>query len=239
MSDTFVVADAHGRLDLVQGLIRKAGAERGPGRTIVQLGDLASCTAGSAKDDLACLRAAPDLFDVLLIGNHEYPYLWGPVFRGFWSDPEVEQVVFSLPYEAAYSDGEFLVTHAGLTNTWQRWNPVALEGADAAARWLNELWRGPDDWGIFDAISHRRGGNHRSGGILWADWSERKAAGIRQVVGHTPGDDVRTAGDPPHAHCIDLGAARGTNGDRIAGCWLRDGEVEVVIYDQHTTGGVS
>lgn len=251
---TFIVADAHGRLDLIEGLLAKASASRGPDRCIVQLGDLANCVAGSISADLACLEAAPDLFDVLLVGNHEHPYFGGPAFAGFWRDPAVERAVLRLQYLAAYPAGSFIVTHAGLTHKWHRWNPDGWRDAGETAVILNEWWRGHSERAIFTAIHSARGGHHQSGGIFWADWSEPKTtAGMSQIVGHTPGPTVRVQGqreeltwegghpaylepDEPYVLCIDLGAALGTggwpDGDRIAGCWVHDDDaVEVVTYE--------
>ena len=39
-----------------------------------------------------------------------------------------------------------------------------------------------------------RGGNSRVGGVVWLDWDREFKAieGLNQIVGHTPGDGVRT-----------------------------------------------
>jgi hypothetical protein len=238
----FVVADAHGRLDLIEGLLKKADAGRGLDRTIVQLGDLVNCVASSINDDLETLAAAPDLFDVLLVGNHEHPYFGGPGFVGFWRDPEVENAIRKLDWQAAFSVREFLVTHAGLG-----------EGLGGNAfdheRKLNAAWRElPDRHPYF--VSDE--------GILWTR-GPKVTPGFSQIIGHTPGP-IRVQGqashvslfrprqdasfvngrpegfelDEPFVLCIDAGASKGGSGyarvDRLAGCWIRDGEVEIVTF---------
>lgn len=252
----FVVADAHGRLDLVHGLLAKAGildpegGSRGGNATVVHLGDLANCVVGSIQADIECLAAADDLFDVVLVGNHEHPYFDGTAFSGFWRDPQVGNAIHRLDWQPSFAAGEFLLTHAGLSHLWN------MAGAQECDEELRSAWRkDPAHHPFFDQISHKRGGSAYFGGMLWADWSEPKStAGMSQIVGHTPGlirvqgqngharlVDGRPAAlepDEPFAMCIDLGAAKGTggwpDGDAIAGCWIRAEKVEVVIYSAHT-----
>lgn len=185
MNDVFVAADAHGRLDLIRGLIEQAGAERGPGRTIVHLGDLCNCVASSIGDDLAVLTAAPDLFDVLLCGNHEHPYFGGPAFAGFHRSEDVAHAMLRLPWQAAFGSREFLITHAGLAPAWGFAGSAAIHHADV----LNSAWaEDPGRHPFFASIGRDRGGNSEWGGILWADWQEPKStAGFSQIVGHTVG----------------------------------------------------
>jgi len=256
--DAFVVADAHGRLDLIQGLLKKADAGRGPDRTIVQLGDLANCVAASINEDLETLAAAPDLFDILLVGNHEHPYFGGPGFIGFWPDPQVKNAIRKLNWQAAFSVGDFLVTHAGVANreclSSDAQAHVEIEGLGGSAfdheRKLNAAWRElPDRHPYFTSDD----------GILW-NRGRKVTPGFSQIIGHTPGP-IRVQGqashvslfaplsdapfvngrpegfepDEPFVLCIDLGAARGSggysSGHRLAGCWIRENLVEVVVYD--------
>lgn len=278
--DVFVVADAHGRLDLVEGLLKQAGACCGPGRTIVQLGDLTDCVASSIEDDLAILRAVPDLFDVLLVGNHEYPYFGGAPFAGFFRSEDVATAVLRLRWLPAFAAGEFLITHAGLTADFAYRSPRMR--AQEQADYLCDLWQrdptNPSSLAVFSAISRFRGGRSETGGIFWADWMELKStAGFSQIVGHTPGvirvqgqparvKDMKMLGrgaegarftdgrpdgfepDEPFVLCIDLGASKGgkdyadpsstkiwPRGDSLAGCWIRDGKVEVIVYTADTT----
>lgn len=149
MSKYFLVPDLHGELDMATGLLQQEGfldAEFGRinyDTTLVQMGDFLNCVASSVVDDQRCLDHE-DLFDVLLVGNHEHPYFGGPAFSGFHCDYVMMHRLKSLDSRGRYSvaldcDG-VLVTHAGVT--------TELFGTDAATRtskgWankLNYLWR--------------------------------------------------------------------------------------------------
>ena len=104
----FVTPDAHGNRALVEGLLLQADVlAHGSGDRLVrdrsirsvQLGDLCNCVAASAADELACLAAAREWFDVVLIGNHEHPYFGGPRFAGFWRCREVGEELRKLDDE--------------------------------------------------------------------------------------------------------------------------------------------
>lgn len=229
----FVIADAHGRHDLVEGLLRQEGllgrAHRA-GTTVVQLGDLVNCVSNSIGRDQECLRRAPEWFDVYLVGNHEHPYFDGPAFGGFWPDLEIKHLLRSynargLIRPCIAIDG-VLVSHAGLSSRWGG----SCETAEEAEKWLVHEWQGSTKAGVFSAIGPDRGGWSKSGGVLWADWREPKRMAFSQVVGHTVDREVRwRRRKGKFAVCIDLGASKEVNG-ALAGAWLIDGKVNVVTY---------
>jgi len=182
----------------------------------VQLGGLCDCVAASAADDLACLAAAREWFDVVLIGNHEHPYFGGPRFAGFWRCREVGEELRKLDDErvlrpCAFVDG-ILVSHAGLGAGWG-----FADAAEAAGPLAGRA-------SVFAQIGRARGGLADCGGVLWADWSEPEAS-FRQIVGHTPGGEPRRRGG---AICLDVGAGDGAR--RIVGALVRDGDVELVDH---------
>lgn len=224
----FVVADAHGRHDLIEGLLAQEGLLEGGGRNgnalVVQIGDLCNCVASSIDADRECLRYAPEWFDVCLVGNHEHPYFDGPGFAGFWPDPEIRNLLHRYAasglIQPCVEFGGVLVTHAGLTSIWGS----TCETASEAAGWLTTEWKSRPTSLVFSAIGSERGGWDPSGGVLWADWSEPKWAAFPQLVGHTAGDTIRERGG---VMCIDLGAGRN---DRIAGAWIEDRAVRTVTY---------
>lgn len=243
----FVVPDAHGNAALVRGLLEQEGlieqdwlvsgelavAARVMPRSeveIVQIGDLANCVADSTRADIDALDLVhAGLIDVMLVGNHEHPYFGGPGFAGFWPDEEVRRSVLRLrdrgDLVAAHAVGDILITHAGLTSYWLRefgaWEMSAAE----IAEYSNRTWASHPRALIFSAIGYARGGREREGGILWADWRETKPRHLRQLVGHTVGGSIRRRAG---ATCIDLGA--GKHSTRIAGAWIRDGVIDVVIH---------
>lgn len=233
----FIVPDAHGHLDIVGGLLEHVGLVSALGERldyetkIIQLGDLCNCVAGSIDDDLRCLLAAPDWFDVYLVGNHEHPYFGGPRFGGFWSDPQIRDLLRryesrGLIRPCVAVDG-VLVSHAGVASHGLAGVPKT---AEAFEDWTLDAWRESPAGGLFSSIGRYRGGFDLHGGILWSDWSEARSMAFSQVVGHTVGSEVRWKRHGGRfAVCLDLGA--GKHSTRIAGAWLRDGEIEVVTYE--------
>lgn len=252
MSDAFVIADAHGNADLIRDLLEQegiieqdtslVGAYRvmGPDKvTVVQLGDLANCVAKSILADRGALALALNgLIDTVCCGNHEHPYLGGPAFAGYWPDPEVRRDIFSLRdrgiLQAAYESDGILVTHAGVP-LWVIRELGRELWPNAIAHELNELWKTDPRHRFFSAIGARRSGwSAVGGGILWADWREKKTRGLHQVIGHTVGSRVRAR---EKTTCIDIGA--NVKAIRIAGAWIRGGVVEPVIFDRTEVKGES
>lgn len=237
MSPTFVVPDAHGNVALVALLLKQEGIvdddfERvNRDVTVVQLGDLCNCVMMSIEDDRACLGFAPEWFDVYLVGNHEHPYFGGPAFGGFFSDFDIHRALLRLNdsglIRAAHAADDVLLTHAGVGPWALRQLDDCLDTPGIAAE-LNAMWKHDPRDPVFSSIGASRGGWQEEGGILWADWSERKVHGPSQLVGHTVGDEIREAAG---VTCIDLGCGKGRS--RIAGAWIRNGAVSTVIFDRN------
>ena len=200
----------------------------------IQVGDLANCVAEDRDGDIACLDGARDWFDVVLVGNHEHPYFGGPKFHGFFHLPDVAERIRTLElsglYQPAALVGETLITHAGATPDWG-WE-TAREAYDAiAAEWIEV---GPTSL-VFSRIGELRGGRHMLGGILWSDIREPEVQLFRQVIGHTPLDELVVAdGYEPgtwlYRH-VDWG---GKHFARLAGIWLdENGDfIEAVAYQE-------
>lgn len=238
---TFVVGDVHGKPDLVECLLTDAGVldvegNRVPGVRSIQVGDLANCVADDRDGDLECLDRAASWFDVVLVGNHEHPYFGGPAFSGFRHLPEVAERLRLLElagvYQPAALVGETLITHAGATPDWG-WES-AEEAYDAiAAAWLES----PNAL-VFSRIGQYRGGGHMLGGILWSDIREPKSGEFRQVIGHTPLDELVVSyadGDEQKdswlLRHVDWG---GKHFHRLAGIWLDEhGDyIETASYEE-------
>lgn len=227
MTDTFIVADAHGNAGQVRWLLETAGVTEDD--FVVQLGDLANCVAASTRTDLEALDLVHQgVIDLMLVGNHEHPYFGGGGFGGYWPDPEVRRSLHRIAEQgklaAAWVVDDILVSHAGLTSYWLREFGAWLWDAKKIAAHTNETWFNDPRALIFEACGRARGGWYQAGGILWADWRETKPRHLRQLVGHTVGNEIRHRAG---ATCIDLG---GGKGERIAGAWIRNGEIEVVIH---------
>lgn len=237
----FVIADAHGNYDAIEGLLRQEGLFDDGGALyepnevkIVQLGDLMNCVEDSYHVDMDILVRTENLFDVQLVGNHEHPYWDGYInkFWGFQFYPEIKERMFEQPWVAAFHFGGVLVTHAGLARIWED----RYETAEEAATDLNKTFREAPDANIFNMIGMRRGGKTVFGGVLWSDEQEKKSRKFSQVFGHTPGkirmSEVSKYGTV--SVCIDLGAK--TVGRPIAGAWIdEDGTITPVVYNPDPT----
>lgn len=255
---TFVIPDIHGDFGIAVGLLHSQGIidaswERFDHETtVVQLGDLTNCVSDSTTGDQACLERAEDWFDVYLIGNHEHPYFGGPRFNGFWSFPEIAhklQLLNSIGLiQAAHVVDDILLTHAGVIEGATLDNDYGPGTAEDWASAINDLWQRNTIHPIFSTIGKSRGGVAKNGGILWSDFSEAKHEHFPQIFGHTVDEGVRLRRRPfpdvwsPPRHpfemgrgdvlCLDQGAGGYTAATRIAGCWIRDGHVEVVEYER-------
>lgn len=227
----FVVADAHGNANQVLGLLKQEGLILSDDTRVrrqvlvMQLGDLANCVGSSEQDDIEALALVGPVIDLMLVGNHEHPHFGGPAFSGFWPHLDVKRRLLELNdhglIQPSLAVGDILVSHAGLSSYWGRPD----ETAEKADEWLRSMWASAKRDPIFSAIGPSRGGMHHQGGVLWSDWSEPKRSSFGQLVGHTVGDTIRRKG---RTTCIDLGGGKGS---RIAGAWIREGRIDVVIYD--------
>lgn len=151
-----------------------------------------------------------------LIGNHDPSYLWpcdATFCPGFtWEIETAIRRVLRKNSERlfvfhAWTDG-WLLTHAGLSAAWV---PDEIS-ADMMKHWLardekaarKNFATGRPHW--FVAVGRRRGGYDRAGGILWCDWQEKRWPG-KQLCGHTPAAEVRTATNG--SVCLDTNMGNG------------------------------
>lgn len=198
---TFVISDAHGRLEDVLDLIDRAGVRHDD--FVLQLGDLANCVAESVDADEECLQLVGDKIDAMLVGNHEFPYFnRQDPFGGFHFNPRIDRILQNLYQEgllsAAYLHEDILITHAGITHPrlLPQWDT-----AEAAWNHIETEWHGGNfGHSMFHDIGRSRGGWATYGGILWCDWNEMEPTIFPQIVGHTTGQSIRIKGN---VTCID------------------------------------
>lgn len=231
----FVVGDVHGNVDLLRNLLIRAGILNGAGKRVdhdtrvIQIGDLCNCVVESRDGDMACLDAAPDWLDVVLVGNHEYPYFGGPKFSGFFDFPEVGDKLKTLAKSGliqpcVYLEGT-LVTHAGVSidHAYHGYSTAFDAMTSIENAWFYSRATDP----VLTDIGYARGGCARFGGILWSDRHEPKNRSFPQIVGHTPLDAVTVDLDHNNPiHYIDVG---GKNASRLAGVWVEGGKVTRTI----------
>lgn len=206
---TFVMGDIHGNYDLAYGLLTQVGVmvddKRDPEIRSIQIGDLIDGTIGSHRGDKMLLAEAHLLFDEIVMGNHEFSFLGGPVFHGMSSSgPITDELIRLVDQDIIVPStvvDRFLLTHAGLPAA------IEVEGVDEANRQIRDLaYKG----NLFHNVSRNRGGRDPWGGILWADLAEPKNPHISQIFGHTPdpnGPTIARHGDYEHIN-IDIGAKR-------------------------------
>lgn len=232
---TFVTGDAHGNHGVLVKLLQKAGVidslvlriNRNSIKSI-QIGDLMNCIKSSYEDDLFCADNAKEWFDTLIVGNHEAPYLDSGAFNGFHHHPDLDSICEQWKAEGFYQPaiviGDTLVSHAGVHERY------VSDDLNTTYEVIQQAWHDNRRIDIISACGYARHGRDMYGGILWADWvQEPISCRFNQVVGHTPGDDVRTRHCPNGnwQMCIDAGAKLG---QRIAGIMLDDaGQVLEVI----------
>jgi hypothetical protein len=149
----------------------------------------------------------------LLLGNHDmlyyhlgnmYYYCTG--FRGGYADAVHKLFMDNKDlFKAAWQEGNYLLTHAGVTNKWYERNKALIE--ETAEKFetknLAETFNCLLHLGIGSILAQVgfiRGGDLGSvGGIWWADRTESahdSLTGYHQIVGHTPIDRIERFGDP-------------------------------------------
>jgi hypothetical protein len=158
----------------------------------------------------------------VLCGNHDLMYLAGrdkfwcsgySQFTKHWIDQHLPVSMIdhftSGRIQIATWVGEFLVSHAGLSQTridtdneLQQIQPILMQADHPARVWAHYLqerfvkcltrilvWNQihyADD-ALF-AVDYLRGGRAAAGGPIWCDYRVLAPIGVKQIVGHTPDD---------------------------------------------------
>ena len=190
----FVISDIHGNFALLWSLLNQEGlvddeenlTDLGKETTIVSIGDLLNAVMKDITGDEMVAHVAKDWFDFVLVGNHEWPYLEGTAFNGYYAHPPLVGLYNSWFREGfvkpAFVLGNTLISHAGLVYE-------DFETADEAMAEIQKAWeegRGQVWDAFFNAVGYSRGGSYQYGGLLWSDWNEPKNKKFSQIVGHTP-----------------------------------------------------
>jgi hypothetical protein len=143
--------------------------------------------------------------DTFLLGNHCFAYLsyelgvrWG--YCSGWDVGKQQIFHRHFPGDTLLKSGAWtahcqgwLISHAGLTRKLHR-SFSKRNTSEEILAWVNNA-----ENALMGGVAHpafvagiERGGPAKSGGILWCDWqSFEPITGIRQIVGHTPGHEVR------------------------------------------------
>ena len=212
MARTLIIPDIHHKTDVVDEILGREKYDR-----VVFLGDYFDDfrdTPESARATAEWLKSnVQDPRFTFLYGNHDLPYRFvapGLECSGFGIEKwEATLAVLTRDDWSglrlhAWVDG-FLVTHAGWNQAFaDERGHVTQELIDSlCAECLNDL----DESRMHPLVAagRSRGGCAKVGGIVWQDWSELvPVPGLKQIVGHTPGIEVRSkAVDGGTAVCLD------------------------------------
>ncbi len=217
-----VVGDVHGELDGLKEILRHAGLIDGKDHwtgndcILIQTGDVIDRGPYSREAIVFLRTLQQEAFDnggavARLCGNHELMLLQGHLFYANFNDPaalatELTEEIAGGRVQAAYSDREWLYTHAGLRSAIRRALMAEMgsieinaeTGAiefDRISEHINRIFRQAvekedlDRHPIFH-VGRERGGDDEVGGIFWCDFStispSVEAWTIPQIFGHTP-----------------------------------------------------
>lgn len=144
---------------------------------------------------------------ILLIGNHDCPYIWpdtyGRALGDYWcrhdnlNHKEIHKLftdnldLFTLAWDCPYKDSKLLITHAGVTEYFKN---VCGTNAEQINNFFLKEKSGnlPNVIGLA-ACSYYRGGYSESGSIVWADVREHLRGGttdVYQIFGHTYSEGI-------------------------------------------------
>ncbi len=196
--DLLIIPDVHGRRFWIHQVYDVTHDK------VIFLGDYLDHYAGEStlEQDIEALekiielkKSDPDKY-VLLLGNHDCPYIWpdeyGKKLGSYWCRHDYENHnkihklfvdnldLFKFAWECENEVyGKVLFTHAGVTNTFKK-----ICGLEADK--INEYFS--ENISELATVSVYRGGENKSGSPVWADVYEHISSQVPQVFqifGHT------------------------------------------------------
>ncbi|MBT1164587.1 metallophosphoesterase family protein [Bifidobacterium felsineum] len=202
---TLIVGDLHAKGDLLP-LVSTTADRTGVDR-IILLGDYCDDWTLSNNGLERFLDRFRDWIHhepreiIPILGNHDIPYLLNhgsdsydrvrrlaPGYKP-GAHRHAHDILTGLPCRLAWTDGEVICTHAGLTRGWEREHGLEHATVGEIADWLDRrLDHAASLAALWLEIGSARGGDTIPG-PLWADRMELMADGddcLTQVVGHTP-----------------------------------------------------
>jgi hypothetical protein len=142
---------------------------------------------------------------ILLVGNHDYHYMGGidEQYSGYqfkynlFIQGILKEALVSGKLQMCYEDSRgYLISHAGITNTWLR--GVGYEGGNVCD-YVNELFEyTPREFRFKMGENDSYSGNDVTQGLLWVrppSLEKDMVDGYIQVVGHTVEESIERYGD--------------------------------------------
>lgn len=173
---------------------------------------------------------------VLLIGNHDCPYIWpdtyGRALGDYWCrhDHRNHDIIhkiftdnidlFQLAWDCPYKDTKVLFTHAGVNDGFK--DICGLDAEQINNFFLKEKSGDVPNVVGLAACSFYRGGYEQWGSPVWADVREFtvEVKDVYQIFGHTYAKDLISVG---HIIMTDIGRS----------CWEFDTEKEFEVNEVH------
>lgn len=203
--NVLIVPDVHGRSFWREPFLKKDKFDK-----VIFLGDYTDPYYGEATDEDALqvlkdiIQFKKDNFDkcILLIGNHDCPYIWkeyGAALGSYWcrhdyqNHKEISKLfndnidLFQIAWECDNKKyGKVLFTHAGVTSSYEKICGLTAEGINNF--FLNESTNNIPNVAGLAGVSYLRGGNLKEGSPVWADVNEHimnQIPQVFQIFGHT------------------------------------------------------
>lgn len=207
-----IFGDIHGRY------IWKNIVKKNVGSHFIFLGDYTDPYKSEKIDEEQSLENLQEIIDfkndnsnkvTLLIGNHDAQYFYPNLFGTNAMSKDFLMETMDLYYynknifDFAYQKGDYLFTHAGVSNQWFNQYRGILNGFGLKED-LTNLGDVLNAVGnskylkIFSDVSSLRGGHEENGSPIWADIKEVEydnLDGIHQICGHNKVYDIVTYGD--------------------------------------------
>lgn len=198
------IGDIHGKVERVKDALSRDGKK-------IFVGDFMDSFDRTSMEHRECLVLVLDAIErgeaEAIYGNHELSYLMPATHRCSGYSVPNEQTMFELRDRIEKSfrshlmlSPEFIVTHAGITNSLWKEEGLTMDGL--ADRFRVEF-KDPRSWVHF--IGRARGGPNYVGGPFWCDFRYEFAPvpGLSQIFGHTCGQGLRFV---ENSYCIDCNA---------------------------------
>ena len=210
-----ILGDMHGLIDVYQKIYKKENPD-----DVICLGDYVDSFDVDVKYqeyNMKCLEEMKNNHNkgefIILLGNHDFHYLYGypqyERYSGFsyttfqWAHKYFTELVDNKTIQLIYKDdvNKTLYSHAGITNTWLNdWTIHIDELNDILFRnRFNEVqilcFSHEQPYNSYGDNVHQSCIWVRENSLMSDMYKDKNGLIWRQIVGHTPGYNIRTLND--------------------------------------------
>lgn len=207
-----VIPDIHHKIEVAQRII---DARKDEVDLILHLGDYHDNfgdTPEHARKTGEWMQQRLDAGDVLLLGNHDLPYLYPHPFHKCSGYTDSKFIEFHKIWKPAntvrinfwvYED-DVLYSHAGFGESW--YQALQPQQSGSQEQFYEALCKGHWTHKALTSADPHRGGNSIFPGFIWRDWGwggiQRDwPRNVKQIVGHSPSHSPRKYGSK--VWCLD------------------------------------